>query len=726
MRKEKLVNLLEKKVISLQKIVDKYVFLLVVIIFMTTFATKFMIANAYVSLSADYGQYLRFADIIRGFDVRGTGLRYPPIFPILLSIFLLIFDEITALKVCVAFLYSLIIIPFYFLSKKYSENSIFTIIASCLIAYNYFYSEMMGWGGNANILALAFMIAFLYFWLNSLENGEKRDYFLASLFLSLSVGTHFLLGAYLVIFFTTFFIFSFLNRKQIKFKIIVKKTFLIGFIGLIFSIPYLFYYTYLLNSPVIHETAFSIASAASLEDALNFFINTLFDILIISMSIVGIGISGLKGVKGDKLKGTIIATLFVSACIPLFTQNPVRWLYFWPIPIFLGFIILTESLLGNKKDFTVRKTLIAGAMTFVICISIVSSAYHLQSACSYYNALSKDALDALNWIKNSTPKTSIIASSGPYKGRSEGTGQIYGWWIEGYCDRKCIMTSYLRFLIYEDERNLTEKANIIFSGTDVIINDYVMVAETFGGIWGNPEIGVYIGDFYEKVLLFADNETTFTFSHNSASKNITLSSIENRRKDISPSENGIVITYTDELFNVTKSINVSKFSSSVTVSFNIQHKGNLTKVVIPLLKSDFVCLKNYNIISNKSISLYLTTSMDVYVETDISIDYADHVKTVFPTEHSYYNPRMLVIFLFSTPAKESQIKFKVTLPKFLNPSIKSVEYFDTYEMIKSLQINYILVNKNRIREYEWLSLDTVHFSKEFENGEIAIFKVIPF
>ena len=55
--------------------------------------------------------------------------------------------------------------------------------------------------------------------------------------------------------------------------------------------------------------------------------------------------------------------------------------------------------------------------------------------------------------------------------------------------------------------------------------------------------------------------------------------------------------------------------------------------------------------------------------------------------------------------------------------LNSVEYYDTYELIEQLGIDYILVNKNHVREFEWLSSDSKHFQKVYENEEIAIFKV---
>ena len=729
-RIEKTFSIFKEKADFLKEIVDKYCFLLVIIIFAVTFALKFLIASSFTSLSADYGAYLRLADIIRGFDIRGTGLRYLPLFPMMLNVFLFFFDELTALKVCAAFLYSIIAIPFFFLSKNFCKNSILAILASLLIVYNYFYSEMMAWGGNANILSISFMIIFLNFWFNSLKIGGKRNFLLSSIFLSLSIGTHYLSGVYLIVFFIIFLLLLVISYKgQNETKGIIKKTFLVGFVGLILSIPYLSYYAYLLTSPIIHETAFSVATSFTLTDAIYILNKNFINILLTLIGIFGI----ISLIKEDKLKGIIAAALFISSCLLLFTQNSVRWLYFWPIPIFLGLISLINCVAHAKRFLMKRdnlKILIIGGLLFIICINMLNSVYYLQNACSYYNALSENALEALKWIRNinNTSSDSIIATSGPFKKGCDGMGSIYGWWIEGYSDRRCIAPSYLRFLIYQDERELAMNANIIFSGTNVIVNDYIMVAETIYAKWGNPEIGVNIGDFYEKVLFFADNETIITYQKNYDSLLINASLSDMKCKKIEAlqlknrTELAIIYSSEDGLLNVTKRISVSKLSSSTSVSFNIQCKENLTRAMISILRSDFVGFENYDKISNKSIRLHLITPMNIHLKAELSVEYDGKVETYFPEQHKS-DDRALVTFIFSNLPKYCQINFKLTLPKLIESHLNSVEYYDTYELIEQLGIDYILVNKNRVREFEWLSSDSKHFQRVYENKEIAIFKV---
>lgn len=704
----------------------KYYYAYVVIVVILSFVEKLFVASQFVSLGADYGAYLRWADIIKGSDILGKGLRYPPLYPLMLNFFLLFFDDITALKILAALLYSIIVAPFFFLAKKISNNPALPIFAAFLIAFNTFYSEMMGWGGNANILGLFFMTIFLLFWFRSIEieHHSKRDTILASLCLSLSIGAHYLVGVYLVVFFLVFFSFSALFRRHMRVGSVVKRTVVMGLMGLMLSTPYFFSYLYLLNSAVAGETSFTIYSMSIFLVNLTYLLSkNITNIALIFVGVIGICI--LVKWK-DKFKGLAIATLLISACLLLFTQHPDRWLYFWPIPMFLGIIAFIEFLSQKGKSFSrnILKSTIALGIIFLASIYMINSVSYLQETCLFYDALSNDSLNALKWISNTsnTPEDSVIATSGPYKRGSAGSGIIYGWWIEGYSNRRSISTAYLRFLTYEDERFLSEKANIIFSGTDIIKNGYVMVAETSGIGLGNPEIGVNIGDFYEKILFFADNESVISYAHGSSVSNLLLDQMES---DLLRNQEPISLKamYLNELISINKTMSIQALSN-VDITFDLQHETNVTKVIIPLFKSDFVYLNGFNQINNKSVTLYLTTSMTVYVQMNIVIDYEGKVETRMFVEPSPKEDKRLVEFTFYNLSKNDSIGFNLQFPKLTDNDLEPLEYFNSFDLIKELKINYIMVNKNRVREWKWLSSDNVHFYEKFENKEIAIFKVL--
>jgi len=704
----------------LEKILNKYFVAWIVAVFLVSFFVKMTMISPCTSLGADYGTYLKYADILRGIDVVGMGLRYLPIYPALLNVFLLFLDELTALKTCAAFLYSAIAIPYFFIAKKASGHGAFALAASLLIVFNTFYSEMMGWGGNANFLGMIFLTTFLIFWTNSLQNfGNKRDEILAAFFLSLAIGSHYLLAVYVIIFFIVFISLNMVlwrkNLQDKNFRSLVKTVLIIALICLVLSLPYLPNYKVLLDSAVVKETNFALADQ-SISVSLYLLYKNLLNITFLLLGTAGIILLYKKG--RQKQFSLTLAALIISGALPmLFTIHPARWTYFWPVPIFLGFVIFIKDMLFQLKKFhaTVRTAITIG-VAFLILVYTFNSAIYLRETSSFYDALSPSTLEALKYIRNNTSVSSIIATSGPYKKGNEGSGFIYGWWIEGFADRRCVATGYLRFLIYYDERVVAENANILFSGTDVLMNSFVMVAETFPAGLGNPELGVNIGDFYDRVLFFADNETIFTFNSN---RNVTLNDIKSEVTSVTHDDKGVIsVKYQYDSLTVLKQISLTN-ESTVEVMFKVNHL-NVTNIFIPIFRSDFASINNYHEENDGSIALEVKTSMGALFRLNITLDYngGNFNKTYFKQASEKW--QKFAMFVFSNPPPNATIRFKFA---FSGSSSAPVKYFKAYDLISQQKIQYFLINKGRLRELEWFSNDAL-FKKCYENEEIAIFEFV--
>jgi hypothetical protein len=240
-----------------------------------------------------------------------------------------------------------------------------------------------------------------------------------------------------------------------------------------------------------------------------------------------------------------------------------------------------------------------------------------------------------------------------------------------------------------------------------------MVAETFRAGLGNPEIGISLGDSYDKLLFFADNETVITCGSNA---NKTLSSI---KREVTHDGNGnwgyVNVTYMDGSAIINKHMHIMD-GSTVEVSFE---SVNVTKIFIPLFKADFVELNSYYKWDDKTIELKMTTSMGTNVQLSITVNYSGVFTADFrPLE----NEQKFAMFVSDNSPEGAAIKFRFVLPKLVSSSSNQVKYFDAYNLINQLGINYIMINVNRRREFEWFTHDG-HFREVFRNEEIAIFKV---
>jgi hypothetical protein len=196
-----------------------------------------------------------------------------------------------------------------------------------------------------------------------------------------------------------------------------------------------------------------------------------------------------------------------------------------------------------------------------------------------------------------------------------------------------------------------------------------MAAETLPAGLGNPEISVNIGDFYEKLLFFADNETIITCGSN----NITLSSA----KWNTTFTGSIIETVYNkkDLILINRDVYISD-DSTIEVSFKI-NQGNgidVTKISIPLFRADFVDLNSYCNISDKHIALDMTTSIGAYVKLNIIVDYEGRVALSFPKVGQKF-----VLFTFNNP--KGTIKFRFILPKLVSAGSGQMKCFNAYELI---------------------------------------------
>ena len=100
-----------------------FYWLVLALIVTISFVIKFIALNKYEAPpGADYGNYLSQVNILHGYDLRGLGLRYNPLYFILLDAFLRITETFIALKIVASLLFSIIAIPFFLLLRKLSDS----------------------------------------------------------------------------------------------------------------------------------------------------------------------------------------------------------------------------------------------------------------------------------------------------------------------------------------------------------------------------------------------------------------------------------------------------------------------------------------------------------------------------------------------------------------------------------------------------------------------------
>jgi len=697
-----------------------------------SFIVKFSMLNRFkFPPSSDYGNYLVQVNVLRGYDIRGFGLQYPPLYFIFLDLLLRIFDEFTSLKLMAALVFSIAAIPFFLLVKSFRVNDVLALISTWFFIFFEGYSEMIAWGGNQNFLGFSFMLLALFFFKKSLKNLDKRDIMLTGFFISLVVGTHFLVMAFLILFLLLFLVLNFVfNRVDIH--AIVKVLLFSALFGLLFSLPYLPIYISCMryfSADLIRPDIINHLNSFRLEFIWMFRETYFIEVIIAALSIYAL----IKYAKENKTDLLLLSSLFLTPLLlALSTTHPSRWLYFLPIPLFASFgLYLKGALTGFKNFIGRRRRLLAINAMAILILSVgatVLSINRLNTAVNYYQRISEDDFEALNWIKENTPPNSLLITSGP-SAVIGGGGNIYSWWVEGYSKRKCIPAANLEFFSYYYEREEINLVNKILAGNHLMECGYIQLTEDFPSGGSNPGIALSLGSYYVKLLFLNDAAHKIVVSSPASNGNMSYripfyardkrGSIESNASLLNTS-----FTYVWPDLMLYRSVTIYLGQFYVDIVFKAQSLGvDLKMFNVSFWVPPYMALEKYYI-EGSSITLYLKDpyDKDMKAKVEFSSSSANLRNISVLLEREYLLPS--IIFSLEPYKHSLHVGFRVSIyAGNLECSTSEINIFNSHEMIRKLGVNYILVNKRRADEYLRFHLDEENFEEVFKNSSVAIFKV---
>jgi hypothetical protein len=710
----------------------KLIWLFLFLIVFISFIVKFVALNKYEAPpSPDYGNYLTQVNILNGLDVGGNGLRYNPIYFLFLDLFLRFFEPFTALKILSALVFSIAAIPFYFLAKKFSNSDLAAVVSSIFFIFFELYSEMIAWGGGPNFLGFSFMLLTIFFLLEAFQVRSIKNYVLTGICLSLVVGTHFLVAAFTIFLVIFFVFFSILFSKNSR-KSILKVSLLCLFVSILLSLPYAqLYLNFLgnsssglvtLNFSQLYNAFFGVTSV---------FTTTFFVILIIA----SLGLFGLaKYFKTNKTNALFLACLFLAPLIlALFTDQPNRWFYFLPIPLFISFGLFLKYLFESIKG--ARKEIIIVAFSLILLIGVqttVSSLNRLSVSMDYYQSVGVDEIEAFNWIKQNTLPNAVFATSGPNKiiGTDSSPGSSYSWWVEGLSQRKCLHTGLPTWYTYQDERSETLMLNGIFEGAYNFEFHGLRLSDNFPYSLKNPEIAAFFKDHYQNLLFLNDAEQELVFSptyDTNVNWVASFSEANNKTSTFQYDDSSGNMTFSSVMpnFKIERSIHVNSSQSAVDLYYNITSNDTIFKnCKIKFWASYYTNFQNFSV---NDTSVTLEQKMLLSNELVASkIDLCEtngflNESTVLAKDPKYSLP--VVTFSINPAETNLSLHFKITInnQQVTNNDLK---FYDTYKLLIDTHVNYILLNTNREDEFYRFTTDTQHFSKVFENPTVIILRVV--
>jgi hypothetical protein len=709
--------------------------LLVLLIIIVSFVVYFVGLNRYKAPpGCDYGNYLTQVEILRGNDLRGWGLRHNPVFFVVLDVFLMFFEEFLALKVVAALIFSVVAVPFFLLARKLSGSNLVSVICTWLFVFFISNSEMISWGGNPNMLGFFFMLFTLFFFVDLMDKPSKKNLLLSGFFLSLVVGTHILVAIYLVFSFFIFLIATTWANKGIS-KVRIKSLLLMILIGVVFSLPYVsFYLSFFSNSAkgMVEITLLSMQIPQLTFDSI-LALGQYWQFFVVAI-VFALGLFALSRYLKEEHKnnGLLLCSLFLSPLVlALITDQPIRWVYFVPIPLTLCFgIYLRDLLFDIKHSKTAVKLL---AICFIAIIGFQTTVMmltQLRSATEVYQFIENDELQMLNWIKENTAPNTILATSGLPKGDIGGGGNSYSWWIEGYCTRICICSGDLKYYSYQREQDQVRLANRIFGGTYSAEYDNLRVTEAYPSSSINPKISAFLDKDYQEMFALNDGQHQLFFSQDENEQNLSTAAFcsENRTSSIKYGDTWANITVTYELpnFELTRSVIMGEEDSSVDVIFQILPKDTTLELFKVNLWTLFeTVMEDCEINNDYTVSISRTVA-DEEAQAQIMVLETDGKVKGGRVLFSDLEGSAPVISYSFEPLQESlyvRLRISIDTPTEDTDNVQGLNFYDSYDLLKELQIDYIVLNKNRSNEFQRFLFDNEHFTEVFQNYSISIFKV---
>jgi hypothetical protein len=472
-----------------------------------SFAIRFRILARYPALpSPDFAVYLEQAHFLAGQDVSGLGQVLPPASILVLLGMIQVLDPMLALRLFAAAPTAFLALPVFFFVSRYASGPL-AMMASILFVFAEGFSEMTGWGGAPEFVAMTLMVASILFFLRYLEDRRRSRIVLASLFAALVVGTHQLSATVLVLSVGLWAAVEILVRRRRDLaKPFARYAGLAGVLSLPFAPAYVSFAGRM--APPVTPLAWD--SLAYTWTAFQFLTREavlLWGIL----GLLAVG-GGAILVRAGRLEGTFLGSMAIVApllSITFLRDNPARSLYYLYVPALAampGFLHWTFTREIPRLDPSVTRPVTVALVAFLVVASgtmVGTSLYRMSLAVDFYHAIEQPELEALDWLRANTARDDVIATAGlPFSTQNEGTR--FAWWIEGYAERRSFFSGSLIYASFIEEREKVADANRFFAGNHVQENGGIRLVDNFPADRANPDVWVRVGGEYRFAFFFND------------------------------------------------------------------------------------------------------------------------------------------------------------------------------------------------------------------------------
>lgn len=687
------------------------------VIFIVIFVVRFNDVNKYLTPpSEDLGGDLNVLNAYVTPNAVRPYLRFesPPIYYFLVVLpSISVLPVFLGLKVYDALLPTLVAIPFFLLSKEIANDDFGAILATALFTFSEIYNEMMGWGGTLNLLGIFFMLFSAYFLLKTLKKLNLRDTILAGVFLSLVFGTHHLSAVYysIVILFAATIVIAF---KILPAKQMVKQLTVMLSVGGFLSLPYVGVYFFMVNNRVsIASTFLPLQWIASLPT------------LILSMSrsfpvtavVILLGLSGFFCVWRYCSRSVLAvpaAFLLAAVClsIVLNTETVDRASYFVPIAIFSVSAVFFSRVRSLINDKDTSRRLVAFVLLSVITLILFQGAYaRLDGAITYYHIVDDDAASALNWVRDNTPRGTVIFTN----------YASLGTWIEGYSNRKALAPRATGFIVTRPDFEEALVGNDIDAGNYVIKNGYMLVSDYFPAGYDNPGIYVRRNSKYEPLIFLDDAHQSFSFSlrNDTDVRRSNLLSANKTMVEPFSEHDAVRITYqySWNFGTAMRQVELSR-KPKVLVTYDLAiTDGNISEFNLTSIVYSVNQVKSHTI-NGTNVNLTIITEDGTEEIIRLSTNDSSNIWEVI------YDDSMpsSIVFLLGQLTSRISITLELDLTSIDNLD-SDVQFTNSINLLRDYSVSYLLLDKEKYSQWVRFTKGFKGLTYAFENERILILKM---
>ena len=692
------------------------------------------------------------------YHMGGEPLATPPGFHFFVTILILFtgMPLILAQLITAAFFSSFIVFPAYLISRRIWRSHSAGFLAAFFAAISALSLEMISWGGYTNVVSLALIVVIFYLFLRDIDQPSHFNLLMGTLLFGSLTITHtfslFVFFPILILYFVSLLIGKAPKLKEIE----LRKT--LRFFTVSVALGILAVSPWLLRVLSFYMGASSEgALLGGIEDNRNLILaNRSVDTIILTLIVVLIPTFFMLKVSRKRYVDSGSLLLVAWFLVPIvMTQAYIfgiftdysRFMYFIDFP---GIIIISAGLFYlfrytsiaiNKssriKWNRIKKALPVTVSTAIIFTFIIASLWSIfpheaMDRVSFYTTIQKPEATALEWIKNSTPESSVLVAD-----------HLYGWWLSGIGERTTLSAAGLEFLLYSHELEVAKSARLLLD-TDYYIDNGLIQVRDDGPYLSrhNPEFSIetWSGEPYS-LFSFQEKGINFWYETHDYGRipdgSITLADIEMvETPTISKDENLTVMTalFENDLFKVNKTLTVQQGVRFAELSYDIKVKDFQTNLYNIWFK---IYTREGNVTTYHSPSMfgfydpYQRVCGQVIFKGDIPVEIkqrenASQVELLYryPWKRNI-NIKMLV-GVFDAEDLSYPDEVEETYRRLANSSLETVTLdpliaWDYIEMIEKYDVSYVVCRDQNV--YLKFSEDP-KFRLVFKGGNVAVFQVV--